>query len=124
MQASIVSMSNAHLQGRQIDRSPESPIIAPTSLANEALRLEIEMNMTGEHVARVSLTLRARVSQGAGLAGPERGVHKFPRVVQHQEQDSSSTLDSPQGARHGVVWALLSVRCVAHPRLFVSLSSY
>jgi hypothetical protein len=31
------------------------------------------MNMTGEHVARMSLTLRARVSRGAGLAGPENG---------------------------------------------------
>ena len=125
MQASDDSTSNDHLQRRQIDHSPESPIIAPTSLANEALRLEIEMNMTGGRVARMSLTLRARLSRGARLASPEHRVHKYQRVVQHQEHSSSSssTLGSPQGALHGVVRALSSVRCVAHPRLFVSLSS-
>jgi hypothetical protein len=80
MQACNVPTSNDHLQGRQIDHNPECPIIAPTSLANEALRLEIEMNITGGRVARMSLTLRARMSRSAG---PEHGVHKSPRVVQH-----------------------------------------
>lgn len=87
MSAFTVFGSNDHRQEQQIDQSPESVIIAPTSLVNEALRSEIEMNMTGEHAIRLSQTLRARVSRGAGLADPENSVHKVTMCcsVQHQE---------------------------------------
>jgi hypothetical protein len=59
MHALPVSASNDHRHRRQINQSPESPINADINLGNETMRLEIEMNMTGAHGARMSLTPRA-----------------------------------------------------------------
>lgn len=48
-----------HRPGRQIDQSPEASIVTNAGLVNEAHGLEIEMNMTGEHVAGMSLACRS-----------------------------------------------------------------
>lgn len=90
-------------KGGRVTKVQESPIIADVSLVNEALRLEIEMNMTGEHVARMSSTFRAPMLPRRLLEGPEQRVHKSPRVVQQQEHH---TPGSPQSARRDIALAL------------------